>query len=55
MLIYHDCLPILMLLHIVLTYLMLLAALSTDVCNAFFILIFANAFYFHALPCFFDT
>ena len=51
-LINHDCLPILMLvyimLHIILAYLMLLAALSNAVClhNAFFILIFANAFCF---------
>ena len=50
----HDCLPILLLLyimlHIMLTSLMLLAALSNAVCldNAFFpffsLLIFANAF-----------
>ena len=52
-LINHDCLPILMLLyimlHIILAYLMLLAALSYAVClhNAFFLLlIFANAFCF---------
>ena len=34
----HDCLPIIMLLYIMLAYLMLLAALSNDVClhNAFF-------------------
>ena len=51
-LITHDCLPILVLLHILLAYLMLFAALSNVVClnNAFFIffllLIFANAFCF---------
>ena len=55
-LINHDCLPILMLLHIMLyimlAYVMLFAALSNAVClyNAFFIfflrLIFANAFCF---------
>ena len=54
-LINHDCLPILMLLHIMLyimlAYLMLLAALSNAVClhNASFsssLLIFANAFCF---------
>ena len=51
-LINHDCLPILMLLHIMLAYLMLFAALSIAVClyDAFFIffflLIFANAFCF---------
>ena len=51
-LINHDCLPILMLLYIMLAYLMLVAALSNAVClhNAFlflfFLLIFANAFYF---------
>ena len=51
----YDCLPILMLLNIMLcillTYLMLLAALSNAVClyNAFFsfflLLIFADAFF----------
>ena len=62
-LIYHDCLPILMLLYIVLyivlaylmlyivlAYLMLLTALSNAVClhNAsFFSIISAIAFYFH--------
>ena len=48
-LINHDCLPILMLLYIMLAYLVLLAALSNAVClhNAF-LLIFANAFRFHA-------
>ena len=48
-LINHDCLPILMLLYVMLTYLMLFAALSNAVClyNAFFLpLIFANAFCF---------
>ena len=47
----HDCLPYLVLLYIMLAYLMLLAALSNAVClhNAFFLLlIFANAFCFHA-------
>ena len=45
-LINHDCLPILMMLNVMLTYLMLFAALSNAVClyNAFFLLIFANAF-----------
>ena len=58
----HDCLPILMLLYIMLsimlTYLMLLAALCNAVClnNAFFnLLIFANAFCYHALSWFIDT
>ena len=47
-LINHDCLPYLMLLYIMLAYLMLFATLSNAVCmhNAFFILIFANAFCF---------
>ena len=52
----HDCLPILMLLYtmlyIMLTKLMLFAALSNAVClyNAFvLLLIFANAFCF--MPC----
>ena len=55
-LINHDCLSILMLLHImlyvVLAYLMLFAVLSNAVClhNAFFLLlIFANASCFHAV------
>ena len=53
-LINHDCLPILLLLHIMLAYIMLLAALSNAVClhNAFLSflpLIFANAFCF--MPC----
>ena len=56
-LINHDCLPILMLLHlmlyIMLAYLMLFAALSNAVCLYdafiyFLLLIFANAFCFHA-------
>ena len=57
-LITHDCLPILMLLYIMLyimlAYLLLFAALSNAVClyTAFFILIFANAFCFHALSWF---
>ena len=57
-LIYHDCLPILMLLYIVLAYLMLLAALSNAVClhNASFLpIISAIAFYFHVLSWFIDT
>ena len=61
-LINHDCLPILMLLYvmlyIVLAYLMLLAAVTNAVClhNACFLpLIYANAFYFHALSLFIDT
>ena len=60
-LINHSCLPILMLLYIMLyimlAYLMLLAALSNAVSfyNAFFILIFANAFCFHAFSWFIDT
>ena len=62
-LINHDCLPILMLLYImlyiVLAYLMLFAVLLTVVCfynaSSFFLLIFANAFCFHALSWFFDA
>ena len=61
-LINHDCLPILMLLHImlyiVLAYLMLVAALSNAVFlhNASFLpLISANAFYFSALSWFIDN
>ena len=66
-LINHDCLPILMLmyimLYIMLSYLMLVAASSNASClhNAsFFVifslpLIFANAFCFHALSWFIDT
>ena len=56
-LINYDCLPILMLLYIMLAYLMLLAALFNAVClhNAFFPLIFTNAFRFHALSWFIDT
>ena len=49
-------------LYIVLAYLMLFAALTNAVClyNAsfcllFFLLISANAFYFHALSLFIDT
>ena len=57
-LINHDCLPILILLHIML-YIMF-AALCNAVClhNAFFfflfVLIFANAFCYHALSWFID-
>ena len=60
-LINHDCLPILLLLYIMLyimlAHLMLFAALSNAVClyNAFFLLIFANVFCFHALSWFIDT
>ena len=61
-LINHDYLPILMLLYIILcmmlAYLMLFAVLSNAVFlyNAFFmLLIFANAFCFHALSWFIDT
>ena len=61
-LINHDCLPILMLLHIMLyvllAYLMLFAALSNAVClhNAFFFAIdFCKCFLFHALSSFIDT
>ena len=60
-LINHDCLPILMLLYIMLAYLMLFAALSIAVClyNAFLVffllLIFANAFCYHALSWNIDT
>ena len=52
-LINHDCLPILVLLHIMLyvmpAYLMLFAALSNFAClyNAFFF--FCKYFFFHAL------
>ena len=55
-LINHDYLPILMP-CILLAYLMLLSALSNAVClhNAFFLLIFANAFCLHALSWFIDT
>ena len=59
-LIYHDCLPILMLLyimplyimlHIMLAYLMMFAALSNAVClhSAFFAVDFCKCFFFHAL------
>ena len=64
-LINNDCLPILMLMHIMLyimlVYLMLFAALSNAVClyNYFFIyillLIFADAFCFHTLSWLIDT
>ena len=61
-LIYHDCLPILVLLYIMLyimlAYLMLLAAFSNAVCLynvSFFIIDFANAFCFHALSWFIYT
>ena len=64
-LINHDFLPILMLLYIMLyimlAYLMLFAALSNAVClyNVFILffslLIFADAFCFHALSWFIDT
>ena len=59
-LINHDCLPILVLLyimlHIMFAYLLLFAALSNAVClyNAFFLLIFANAFCLHAFSWFID-
>ena len=58
----HDCLPILMLLYIMLYMmladLMLFAAFSNAIClyNAsFLLLIFANAFCFHALSWFVCT
>ena len=61
-LIKHDCLPILILLYImlyiVLSYLILFAALSNDVClhNASFLpMISAIAFYFLVLSWFIDT
>ena len=61
-LIKHDCLPTLMLLnimqYIVLTYLMLFAALSNAVClyNASFLpMISAIAFYCYVLSWFIDT
>ena len=58
-LISHDCLPILMQLYTMLAYLMLFATLYNAVClcNAVFslLLIFANAFCFHALSWFIDT
>ena len=51
-----DCLRILMLLHIMLAYLMLFAALSNAVCIMLFLpLISTNAFRFHALSWFIDT
>ena len=56
-LINHDCLRILMLLyimlHVMLAYLMLFAALSNAVC--LYSPFFANAFCFHALSWFIDT
>ena len=54
---HRDCLPILMLLYIVLTCLMLLAALFNAVClyNPFLPLTFSNAFSFHALSWVIDT
>ena len=64
-LINYDCLPILMLLHIMLyimhAYLMLFAALCNAVCLHkafilfFLLLIFANAFCHHALSWLIDT
>ena len=56
-LINHDYLPILMLLHIMLVYLMLLAALSNAVClyNAFFLAIyFCKCFLLRVLSWFID-
>ena len=53
----HDCLPILML-YIMLAYLMLFFALSNGVCLynvSSLLVIFANAFCFHALSWFVDT
>ena len=49
--------PLYIMLHTMLAYLMLFAALSNAVClfDAFFLLIFANAFCFHALSWFVDT
>ena len=60
-LINHDCLPILVLLHIMLyimlAYLMLFTALSNAVClhSAFFAIDFCKCFLFHALSWFIDT
>ena len=60
-LINHYCLPILMLfyimLHIMLAFSMLLAALSNAVClyNAFFAIDFCKFILFHALSWFIDT
>ena len=55
----HDCLPILMLLYIMLytmlAYIMLVAALSNAVCNAFFPIDFCKCILFHALSWFIDT
>ena len=52
-LINHDCLPILMLLHIMFAYLMLFAALSNAVCFCY--AFFSNDFCFHSLSWFIDT
>ena len=59
-LINHDCLPILMLLHIMLAYLMLFAALSNAVClnNAFFLFFaidFCKCFLLHTLSMFISS
>ena len=57
-LINHDCLPILMLLYVMLTYLMLFADLSNAVClynGSFFAIDFCKCFLFHALSWFIDT
>ena len=58
-LINHDCLPILMLLyimlHVMLAYLMLFAALSNAVCLNNASSFFAKAFCYHALSWFIDT
>ena len=57
----HDCLPTSMLLyimlHIMLAYLMLFAALSNAVClyNAFFAIDFCKCSLFHALSWSIDT
>ena len=53
-LINHDFLPILLLLYIMLADLMLFAALSSAVC-LLLLLIFENAFCFHALSWFIDS
>ena len=52
----HDYLPILVL-YIMLTYLMLFAALSNAVClyNVFFAIDFCKCFLFHSLSCLIDT
>ena len=62
-LINHDCLPISMslniMLHIMLAYLMLFAALSNAVCKILYFLYFFSIdfckCFFHALPWFIDT